>query len=94
MYQRKNSPIVNVLLWVVMQTGKTREDRTLTFTEFLNDVEAGKVKSVSITGGEVRGAVRVQQLGARLILRLDGGSKHDRRRFHWPPSFEGWCHRI
>ncbi len=59
---------VVVLLWVVMQTGKTREDRTLTFTEFLNDVEAGKVKSVSITGGEVRGAFKGENVGLRTVI--------------------------
>jgi cell division protease FtsH len=46
---------VAVLLWIVVQTGKSRQEEPLTFTQFLNEVEAGKVKKVTVAGSEVRG---------------------------------------
>ena len=51
---------VAVLLWVVVQTGKTRQDQQLTFTQFLSQVEAGKIKKVTIAGGEVHGETNDQ----------------------------------
>ena len=35
--------MVVVLLWTVVRTGQKRADRQLTFTQFVNDVKAGKV---------------------------------------------------
>ncbi len=49
---------VVVLLVTVVRTGKTQNEQQLSFTGFLNEVEAGKVKSVTITDGEVRGTYR------------------------------------
>jgi cell division protease FtsH len=49
---------VVVLLVTVVRTGKTQNEQQLTFTGFLNDVEAGKVKSVTISDGEVHGTYR------------------------------------
>jgi cell division protease FtsH len=49
---------VVVLLVTVVRTGKTQNEQQLSFTGFMNDVEAGKVKSVTITDGEVRGSYR------------------------------------
>jgi len=47
---------VSVLLWQVVKGGKTRPETTITFTEFIREVEDGKLKSVSIRDGvEVRG---------------------------------------
>jgi cell division protease FtsH len=46
---------VAVLMWTVVKQGRTKQDQPLTFTQFMNQVEAGKVKSVQITGNEVRG---------------------------------------
>ena len=59
---------VVVLLWVVVQTGKTRPDQQLTFTQFLNQVSAGNVKSVTITGTEVQGQFKDQQVGLRTLI--------------------------
>jgi cell division protease FtsH len=47
---------VAVLLWTVVRAGKTRPEQQLTFSQFLSQVESGRVKSVSITGNEVHGA--------------------------------------
>ncbi len=49
---------VAVLLWTVVRTGKTRMEEELTFTAFLSEVEAGKVKDVVITGNEVTGSYK------------------------------------
>jgi cell division protease FtsH len=59
---------VAVLLWIVVQTGKTRQDRQLTFSQFLGQVEAGKVKKVAITGNEVRGEFRDEAAGLRTTI--------------------------
>src|SRR5258706_13396342 len=46
------------LLWTVLNTGKKHPDQNLTFTQFMEHVEASKVKSVKITGNEVQGTFR------------------------------------
>ena len=48
-----------VLIWQVVKSGKNRPDKAITFTEFIREVEAGKLKSVSISDEvEVRGAYK------------------------------------
>jgi cell division protease FtsH len=50
---------VLVLLWQVVRAAKTRPDKAITFTEFISDVEAGKVKKVSISNGiDVKGTYK------------------------------------
>jgi len=49
---------VAVLLWTVVKTGKSRPDQAINFSQFLADVEAGKVKQVQISGTEVHGEYR------------------------------------
>lgn len=45
-----------VLLWKVVKSNQARPDKTISFTEFVNDVKEGKVKKVWITDGiEVNG---------------------------------------
>jgi cell division protease FtsH len=46
---------VVVLLWTVVRTGKGRQERQINFSQFLADVDASKVKSVQISGTDVRG---------------------------------------
>ncbi|MBI1897154.1 MAG: ATP-dependent metallopeptidase FtsH/Yme1/Tma family protein [Acidobacteria bacterium] len=46
---------VAVLLWIVVRTGSRGPEQQLSFTEFLNHVEQGKVKQVTISGNEVKG---------------------------------------
>ncbi len=50
--------MVVILLWTVLRTNHPRSDKQLTFTEFVNDVKAGKVKSVSVTDQEVHGVYK------------------------------------
>src|SRR5438876_4629261 len=42
---------VVVLVWQVVKSNKTQPDNRISFSEFVNDVKAGKVKRVSISGG-------------------------------------------
>jgi cell division protease FtsH len=49
---------VAVLLWAVVKTGKSRPDQAINFSQFLADVENGKVKQVQIGGTEVHGEYR------------------------------------
>jgi cell division protease FtsH len=46
---------VAVLLWAVVKNGHTKPDRSLNFSEFLSEVEAGNIKSVSISANTVKG---------------------------------------
>jgi cell division protease FtsH len=50
--------VVVVWLWTMVRTGAKREDRELKFTQFITDVKAKKVASVTITGMEVSGQYR------------------------------------
>ena len=46
---------VAVLLWAVVKQTKTPKEQALTFSQFLHEVEQDRVKSVTITGNELRG---------------------------------------
>jgi cell division protease FtsH len=46
---------VAVLLWAVVKQGHNKPDRALNFTEFLNDVEAGNIKTANIDSTQVKG---------------------------------------
>ena len=59
---------VVVLLWTVVRSGRGRPERQLTFTEFLSEVEAGKVKAVTIAGVEVRGQYKDENIGLRATI--------------------------
>jgi cell division protease FtsH len=47
--------MVVVLLWTVVKQTKSRPDTQLSFTQLLNEVDQGKVKSVTITGNDLHG---------------------------------------
>ena len=47
-----------VLLWAVVRTGQSPREEQITFTNFINEVEAGRIKKVVITGSEVKGEFR------------------------------------
>ena len=46
---------IAVLLWQVIRSGKTKPEKAINFTEFVNYVQAGKVKNVSMTGNDIHG---------------------------------------
>jgi cell division protease FtsH len=59
---------VIVILVMALQTGRGRQEQQLTFTRFLDQVQAGKVKKVTITGTEVRGEFKDEQAGLRTLI--------------------------
>ncbi|MEX2264231.1 MAG: ATP-dependent zinc metalloprotease FtsH [Bryobacteraceae bacterium] len=59
---------VAVLLYAVVKTQKTRAERELTFTDFIQQVEKGRVKEVTISGTEVRGTFRDENSGLRTMI--------------------------
>ncbi len=50
--------MVVVMLYAVVRTGKSRPDAQLSFTELMSDIDAGKVKSVTITGTDLHGVFK------------------------------------
>jgi cell division protease FtsH len=44
-----------VLLWAVVNHGHGKNDKALNFTEFLNDVDAGQIKTAQVDGTQVKG---------------------------------------
>ena len=62
---------VAVLLWAVVRNGNRRVDQPLSFSQFMNEVEAGRVKSVAITGNEVRGAFKDDSVGFKTLVPLN-----------------------
>jgi len=50
--------MVVVLLWTVVRNTKTRPDAQLSYTQLMNDVQAGKIKSVTITGTDLHGVYK------------------------------------
>ena len=42
---------VLVLGWQVVKSGRSRPEKTIIFTDFIREVEAGKVRKVTISGG-------------------------------------------
>jgi cell division protease FtsH len=46
---------VAVLLWIVVRTGRTGPEQELAFSDFLNQVEQGRVKKVTVSGTEIKG---------------------------------------
>ena len=60
---------VGVLLWTVVRAGGQRSEKQISYTQFMNDVKAGKVKSVTITGNnEVHGVYQGGDEGLRTTL--------------------------
>ena len=49
---------VAILLWTVVKTNNSRSVLELTFTDFLRQVEAERVKEVTIADTEVTGTIR------------------------------------
>ena len=58
---------VVVLIWVVVKAGKGGAEAQPTFTEFMNQVEQGKVKGVQISGNQVKGQYTD---GSRLVTMI------------------------
>src|ERR1700728_703624 len=50
--------VVVVLFWTVVHNTKSRPDAQLSYTQLMNDVNAGKIKSVTISGNDLRGVYK------------------------------------
>ncbi len=59
---------VVILLVTVVRTGSTQMEKELTFTQFVDEVEAGKIKEVVITGNEVKGRFKDDNAPLRTII--------------------------
>jgi cell division protease FtsH len=59
---------VIVTLVAVVSTNRTSQVQQLTFTKFMDQVQAGKVRKVTITGTEVRGEYKDEQEGLHTLI--------------------------
>ncbi len=59
---------VAVLLVTVVRTSNTRAEQEFTFTQFIQEVEAGKVKEVLISGDEVQGKMKDDDSPLRTVI--------------------------
>jgi len=50
--------VVVVLFWTVVHSTKARPDAQLSYTQLMNDVNAGKIKSVQISGNDLHGSYK------------------------------------
>ena len=66
--------VVGVMVWKVSTTFQTHE-RPVAFSDFMADVDAGKVKQVTIAGHEIAGIYRTDK---------------ERFRTYTPASTTGW----
>jgi cell division protease FtsH len=60
-----------VMLIAVVKTGQGKKEDPLTFTEFLNKVQAGEIKDVTITGDEVHGDYSNRNQGLATTIPLN-----------------------
>ncbi|MEO8663534.1 MAG: ATP-dependent zinc metalloprotease FtsH, partial [Bryobacteraceae bacterium] len=58
---------VAVLLWTVVRQSRTKPPAQITFTEFMNFVDSGKVKEVTISGAEIQGKLKDDGSGIRTL---------------------------
>src|ERR1700676_4136657 len=60
--------MVVVLFWTVVHNNKSQQQAKLSYTELMNDVNAGKIKTVTITGNDLQGTYKEdnQQLKANI----------------------------
>ncbi|MCW5977055.1 MAG: ATP-dependent zinc metalloprotease FtsH [Bryobacteraceae bacterium] len=59
---------VAVLLWTVVRTSRTGAEHQMTFTQFLKEVEAQRVREVTISGNEVRGKMKDDNTPLRTVI--------------------------
>ena len=60
-----------VLLFAVVRTGQGRREQQITFTEFLDKVQKGEVKEVTINGSEVHGSYQNPSLGLHTYIPIN-----------------------
>jgi len=60
--------LVAVFLWQVVTRGQKRTEHDITFSDFMQQVEQGKIKKVTIAGNEVRGTYANEDSGFRTSI--------------------------
>ena len=60
--------MVVVLLWTVVRNNKSRPEAQPSYTQFVNDVNAGKIKSVSVTGTDLHGVYKDDGQELHLVI--------------------------
>src|SRR6202451_4714157 len=60
--------VVVVLFWTVVHSTKSRPDAQLSYTQLMNDVNAGKIKSVTISGNDLHGVYKDDNQELRAVL--------------------------
>ncbi len=58
---------VAALIWIVVRSGRGPNEAQLTFSQFMNEVEQGKVGKVTISGHDVKGDYKS---GAKLVTKV------------------------
>ena len=60
--------MVVVLFWTVVHNTKSRQDVQLSYTALMNDVNAGKIKTVKITGNDLQGTYKEDNQELRAVI--------------------------
>ncbi len=71
---------VAVLLFAVVRTGQTPKEATLSFTDFMNKVQDGQVKEVTVTGNEVHGTFQNPNQGLHTFVPANYPNLYDELR--------------
>jgi cell division protease FtsH len=57
-----------VLFWTMMSRQKSRQDVQLSYTNLMNDVNAGKIKTVTITGNDLHGNYKEDNQDLKAVI--------------------------
>jgi len=60
-----------VVLYEVIKSGNTNKEQEINFSKFMNEVDQGNVKTVTIAGSEVHGQFRNENSGFRTVVPTD-----------------------
>jgi len=69
--------MVVVLFWTVVHNTKSRQDVTLSYTALVNDINAGKIKTVTITGNDLHGTYKEDNQELRSVIPTNHQSLDD-----------------
>ena len=60
--------MVVVLLWTVVRNNKSRPEAQPSYTQLMNDINAGKIKTVTITGTDLHGVYKDDGQELHLVI--------------------------
>ncbi|HTX34429.1 MAG TPA: ATP-dependent zinc metalloprotease FtsH, partial [Bryobacteraceae bacterium] len=73
---------VGVFLVAVMRNGQSPKEKDVSFTDFLDEVQSGQVKQVTISGNEVHGLYQNPQNGLHTFIPLNYPDLYNQLRDH------------